>query len=84
MFYSCVVSLIKYLKVLDKHAPLKRNYLEQTILLISLNLCGKQLLEGPTWKKFIAKVNRKKALKLMRNRKAFVEDFTKKEETFFQ
>ena len=43
----------------------------------------KQLLEGPTLKKFIAKTNWKKALKHIINRRAFAADYRKKKGNIF-
>ena len=45
---------------------------------MSLNLCEKQLSEGPTLRKTTTKTNRKKTLKRIRNRKTFAADCIKK------
>ena len=59
------------------------NYYEQIIHLISLNLCEKQLWEGPSLKKFTTKINWKKILKHIRNRNLLQQTAKKKERKLF-
>lgn len=72
MLYSCLMTLIKYFLMfqINMHHS-KENYLEQIILLISLNLLRKAIMRRSYLKKVYCKIISKKNLNEYKKQKTF-------------